>query len=69
MSNKIAPTNLKQFLNLAFPPWGEDRTQPRSAVHYLEKLKCDADPGGTGSGDTTGFISTFYLHEGQLRWE
>lgn len=67
MSKQIGSTSLKLFLNLASAPLGGDRTQPRSAVHYLEKLKCDADPGGTGSGDTTGFISTFYLHEGQLR--
>lgn len=59
MSNQIASADLKQFLKLASPPLGGDRTQARSAVRYLEKLKRDADPGGTGSGDTLASFPPF----------
>lgn len=59
----------KHNTRLAPLPLEGDRTQPRSAVCYLKKLKCNADCSQTGSDNTAGFISTFYLHEGQPRWD
>lgn len=49
------------------PTPGRGQDTAKVSLRYLEKLKRDADPGGAGSGDTTGFTSTFYLYEGQLR--